>query len=227
MRRAHAHLLAVIGVLAAATVGCGGGAEEGAPAAAPPPPAPVATTDIAPPPPPAETAATPAPPPPPEVPASYLAAQSAESAQVGKLVDLLKDEKAAPPKLADSLTKFAKDPEGAKAVQAYHAERAKLTDEQKAEADKKAAPDDVQAKVDGAGPSVEKCKKDKKCNDALTKAIASFSAQAAAPAGGDKKPPAGDKSMGGDKKPPAGDKSMGGDKKPPAGDKSEGAKPKK
>lgn len=179
MRRVHAQVLAaVIGALAAATIGCGGANEEAAPATPPPPPEPVAQTDMGP------QSGEPVeatPPPPPEVPASYVAAQSAEAAQVDKLVELLKDEKAACGKVADSLTKFAKDPDGLKTVQTFHEERAKLTDEQRVEADKKAAPEDVQAKVDGAGPVVEKCKKDKKFTAALTKALSTFSPSADAP----------------------------------------------
>ena len=164
MRKAHAQVLAayVVSVLAAASIGCGGANEEAAPVMAPPPPEPVAQTDMEQPAEPAE----PAPPPAPEVPASYVAAQSAEAAHVDKLVDLLKDEKAACGKVADSLTKFAKDPDGIKAVQTFHEERAKLTDEQRPTS----RPRRRTSRRRSTGPAPwSEGKKDKKFTTALTR----------------------------------------------------------
>lgn len=163
MRRAHARL-AVVAVLGAAIAACGGGAEQTPPAAAPSTPAPEPAPAPAPAPTPTETAAaapTP-PPPPPELPASYVAAQNAQLAQLEKLGDLFTDDKAACGKIADGITKFLKDPDQKKVGKTFSEEHDKLTPEQKAEVDKSSWSQSVDVKFKGITPALERCKADRK-----------------------------------------------------------------
>jgi hypothetical protein len=170
--------------LAASLVACGGNEAEAPPAAdpttvtaqAPTEAPPAETAAAAPATPPAEAA--PAPPPPVEIPASYKSAESAYNDAVGKIVDSIKDEKITCDKAAAALTKAAKDKEISKTRDAYFAEREKLSDAQRTEADK-AGSNDVEQKV-SASPTAGKCKGKKKFDDAVSAVVAAVGPKAAA-----------------------------------------------